>query len=149
MLRLILSLLLATCAGIRETPAQDLHIYYDAFKDSVYFTRQGKPIERPIVRKGDNVVLHVSNYNNYLYDIQVKKTGGASGSTQRGVAGIINQFTGGSFNPLKLFLGAGNPLTGVSSLLKSLTSAFTGGDKDPVFGFAAQAVPNIKDIDQS
>lgn len=46
--------------------AQDLHVYYDAFTDSVYYTQNGKPVDRPAVRKGANVVLHVNNYNNYF-----------------------------------------------------------------------------------
>ena len=51
--------------------AQDLHIYYDMHKDTVWYMHNDKPISAPKVHKNGNIFLHVSEYNNYRYDINV------------------------------------------------------------------------------
>lgn len=128
MVRLTLSLLLALAAAISNLPAQDLHVHYDAHLDSISFLQNGKP-SRPMVRKGSMVILHVSNYNNYLYDLQLKTTTEAGAPAQRSGLGMSNLRTAGGFNPLQLLLGTGNPLSGVSSLLRGFSGSLSNDDE--------------------
>ena len=68
--KLFVSVLLFGIA--RWLPAQDLHIFYDVFKDTVYYEVNGKPTARASVKKGQEVTLHVLNYNDYIYDLELE-----------------------------------------------------------------------------
>lgn len=122
------SILIFTAGSL---PAQDLHIYCDAFTDSVYFMRNNRSVEKAIVRKGDQVILHVKNYNSYLYNIDLK-TDNSNLTVSQGSFG--KGFAGGS--------GGGNPF---SMLLKSVGGSFPvlpmlgGGGLDDTQGFASSA----------
>lgn len=48
-------------------PAQDLHVHYDLFTDSVSYQKEGLPVKNPKIRKGDRVVVHFTEFNPYLY----------------------------------------------------------------------------------
>lgn len=52
--------------------SQDLHVYYDAQTEKIRYVSEGNEIYKPKIRKGNNIFLHVENYNNYLYDLEVK-----------------------------------------------------------------------------
>lgn len=53
--------------------AQDLHIYYDMQTQTPrYMLGDTLEVDRPYVRRGNSVVLHIENYNNYLYDVVIK-----------------------------------------------------------------------------
>jgi len=142
MVRLILSLLLALAAVVPQSLAQDLHVHYDAHRDSLYFLQNGKPVASPMVRKGNNVILHVSNYNNYLYDVEVKKPIATDAMAQRSAAGFLGGVAGGNFNPLQLLLGTSGPFSGVSSLLKGLSGAFSNDDASSESGFVSAGQSN-------
>lgn len=139
MQRLSLLLLFITGMGIQYLPAQDLHIYYNAFTDSLYFMQDDKAVSRPVVRKGNAVVLHVENYNNYLYDLQVKTSQtGASvvRSNPVNLTGLL-PFPDGA-NPLKAIFGAGNPLgglSGITGLLRNFIKLPGGDEKGPILGW--------------
>ena len=45
--------------------AQDLHIYYNVFRDSIWYLSDGKSLDRPIVRQGYPVYFHLVEYNRY------------------------------------------------------------------------------------
>jgi len=47
--------------------SQDLHIYYDVHKDSIWYMKNGKGIDDPVVKKGKQVYFHLQEYNNYIY----------------------------------------------------------------------------------
>lgn len=47
--------------------AQDLHIYYDVHKDSIWYMKNGRVIDDPVVKKGKQVYFHLQEYNNYIY----------------------------------------------------------------------------------
>ncbi len=148
MFRPILSLLLVLAATAHHLPAQDLHIYYDAHLDSISFLQNGKPA-RPMVRKGNNVILHVSNYNNYLYDIQVRKPVVADAPIQRSSVGFMRQASSENINPLKLLFSAGNPLSGVSSLLGGLSGIFSKDDEGFSSGFvSSSSTAEVADMKQ-
>ncbi|MFN7117496.1 MAG: hypothetical protein ACK4TA_11905 [Saprospiraceae bacterium] len=53
--------------------AQDLHIYYDLQTQTPRYVVDSQEVLRPYVRRGANVILHVENYNNYLYDVVVQQ----------------------------------------------------------------------------
>ena len=106
-------LLVAIAVNISGLKSQDLHVHYDAFTDSVYYLRGGKPIDRPVVRKGENVLFHISNYNNYLYNVEVKTEVGRL-SVARGSGFDLGQLAaGGSFNPAGLVFGEGSKAGGL------------------------------------
>lgn len=52
--------------------AQDLHVFYDVFEDTIYYQMNGKAVPQPAVKKGQQVILHVLNYNDYLYDLELE-----------------------------------------------------------------------------
>lgn len=87
--------------------SQDLHIYYDAFTDSVYYMQNGKTVDRPVARKGSNVMMHIQNYNNFLYNVSVKTDAGKVPVAQGGSFDLTKLLSGGSMN--ELFIGAGTP----------------------------------------
>lgn len=85
------SLLLFLCLfflGIRLLPAQDLHVYYDLFADTLSYQKDGKAVRNPKIRKGDFIVLHFTEFNPYLYqadvDVSQDNTDGWAGSTSIG-----------------------------------------------------------------
>jgi len=112
-------------------PAQDLHIYCDAFSDSVYYMRNNRPVEDARVRKGDQIVLHVKNYNSYLYDIELEtdKTNLTMSQGQFGKGFSAVSGGGNSFEML---------LKSVGGIFPSLPN-LGGGVLDDVHGFATTA----------
>ena len=102
-----LHILLPLALAVSGLSAQDLHVYYDAFTDSVYYQRGGKPIDRPVVRKGENVLFHITNYNNYLYDAAVKTEVGQVSVSEGSAFNLGQLMPGGSFNPAQLAFGDG------------------------------------------
>jgi hypothetical protein len=111
MLRLKLVFLLAVSCQLLS--AQDLHVYFDAYTDSVYYMQNGKAIDKPIVRKGSNVMLHIQNYNNYLYKVSVVTPKGSADVAQSKPFSLANLLpAGGSAN--SLFMGSGSPIAGIS-----------------------------------
>lgn len=52
-------------------PAQDLHVYYNLFSDSITYQKDGKLVTKPKIRKGDFLILHFTEFNPYLYEAEV------------------------------------------------------------------------------
>lgn len=91
--------------------SQDLHIHYDAQTEAVKYLFDGEEIQKPKVKKGANVFLHIDNYNNYLYDVEVavddkviQSTGNAqavlsmlspSGMSGMSISGFMDGFDSG------------------------------------------------------
>ena len=103
---------------------QDIHIFYDAFRDSMYFQQNGKTVSAPSVRDGQKVFLHVENYNNYLYELalEVENTEVALASVNP--AGGLNGLVAGNMlkNPLDLlFQGGGDQLLGAFKMFPGLS----------------------------
>ncbi len=65
-------LLIIFCCLAGFIKAQDLHVYYNLYKDSLWYEKNGKPCTNLNVRKGKNVVLHIIEYNNYIYKANVE-----------------------------------------------------------------------------
>ena len=63
-------LMLSLCTTVT---AQDLHVYYDVYRDSVWYIKEGVKAEKPGVHKRDMVQLHVVEFNNYLYNIKTEQ----------------------------------------------------------------------------
>lgn len=57
-------------AQANRLEAQDWHVYYDLFTDSLSFRQNNKLVEKPKIRKGDLVVVHFTEYNPYLYQVE-------------------------------------------------------------------------------
>ncbi|MCB9082160.1 MAG: hypothetical protein H6555_10660 [Lewinellaceae bacterium] len=133
------------CLGIffvgSNGTAQDLHVYYNMEADSLTYVRGGKKIESPTVRRGDQVFLHVTHYNNYLYDVSVK-TAGTEVSAPA------------SFNPLDFTSIMGGGASGATDMISAI---FGGGRGLPPlmaesvdqpsgdFGFASASQKSVLD----
>ncbi len=53
--------------------AQDLHIYYDLQTQTPRYVVDSQVVKRPVVRQGANIILHLEQYNNYLYDVVIEQ----------------------------------------------------------------------------
>jgi hypothetical protein len=114
-------------------PAQDLHVYYNVFRDSVYYVQNGKTTDKPTIRKGNTVQLHVENYNNYLYEVSVaiEKEEIPVASTQ--TAGLLGQIGGGGAMPFSFLFKGGDQMLG------KFFSPLSGDDLEEGSGFTKTA----------
>ncbi len=61
--------------GFSITPfSQTLEITYDAKSGNLKYMQGATQVTDPIVKKGQPVTLKVENYNNYLYDLEIKES---------------------------------------------------------------------------
>ncbi|MCB0534033.1 MAG: hypothetical protein H6574_11685 [Lewinellaceae bacterium] len=78
--------------GAAQLPAQDLHVYYNLFTDSLSYKKDGEAVKRPKIRKGDFIILHFTEYNPYLYeadvDIDQRNTDDWDGGASTGTLGL-------------------------------------------------------------
>lgn len=79
--------------------AQDLHIYYDVYRDSVTYLQQGKPVHKAELKKGAAAVLHLVNFNDYIYDVKISTTGENHSIPASGLKNIFA--AGGGMNALQ------------------------------------------------
>lgn len=90
--------------------------------------KNNRPVENATVRKGKQVILHVKNYNNYLYNINLEtentNVSVAQGSYGKGFAGSI----GG--NPFDILLNS------IGGSLPALPILGGGGLEGDISGFA-------------
>lgn len=104
--------------------AQDLHVHYNVFRDSVYYVQQGKTTSVPAIRKGGTVLLHIENYNNYLYEVSVKveeeEEIPVASSTP---AGLLGQLGGSSALPFSFLFKGGDQSLGGFKFFPSLSGA--------------------------
>ena len=103
--------------------AQDLHVHYNVFRDSVYYVQQGKTTNAPAVRKGGTVQLHVENYNNYLYDVSVKVEEEEIPVASSTPAGLLGQLGGSSALPFSFLFKGGDQSLGGFKFFPSLSGA--------------------------
>jgi hypothetical protein len=66
---LVIGVLLLSCWPL---DAQDLNIYFDAQTKEVTYITKGDTIYRPKVRKGEQIVFHLQNFNNFLFDAKLE-----------------------------------------------------------------------------
>ena len=66
MLLLLLAVIPFTAAYLQE-----VHIYYNLFNDSVIYKKDGHIVKAPKLRQGDEILLHLTELNNFLYDIEL------------------------------------------------------------------------------
>lgn len=69
-LPLILSSLLLLSASLSS---QGLQIYLDAGKGKTIYVSGKDTLSRPSVKRGEPITLHLVNYNNYLYEVEVEE----------------------------------------------------------------------------
>ena len=51
---------------------QELHIYYNVFKDSLWYEKDGKSVNELKLKRGKRVKFHLVDFNNYLYKANFK-----------------------------------------------------------------------------
>ncbi len=92
--------------------AQDLNIYFDAQTKEVIYITKGDTIYRPKVRKGEQIVFHLQNFNNFLFDakLEIGKEDILI-SSDSGIGGnIMAGFSGGSMG----LMGGLSPISGLA-----------------------------------
>ncbi|MBN8677506.1 MAG: hypothetical protein J0M29_04730 [Chitinophagales bacterium] len=101
--------------------AQKLHVHYNVFRDSVYFLQNGKPVNAPNIRKGEDLVLHVDNYNNYLYNvaIEVEKEEIPVASVTPGSP--LSMLSGSGGSPLQFLFKGGDQMMGAFKFFPTLS----------------------------
>lgn len=112
--------------------AQGLQIYLDAGRGKTVFVSGKDTLSKPVVKRGENVTLHLVNYNNYLYEVEVeelqKQVTYFSTGIDTSQTGPMAKSAGGSgldlistiMNPSGL-MGLGSLATGQLSLLGGLS----------------------------
>jgi len=120
--------------------AQDLHVYYNVFRDSVYYVQDGKSTNKPSVRKGSEVLLHVENYNNYLYDLSVEVEKEEIPIASSSSASILSQIGGGGAMPLNFLFKGGDQMMGAFKFLPPLS----GNDLQEGSGFVKSEAEKVR-----
>ena len=134
LIALFLFSFIATCF------CQDLHIYYDSQTENLRYVYKGKEIQRPKVSRGSSIFLHVQNYNNYLYSVEVKaneteiKAPAADGGNQ--FSGLLSM--GGGQSPMQM-LSAGGVSSTMNDNLEIGGGSPSDEDESGITGFAAKA----------
>lgn len=62
------------CLGLfqKTGTAQELHLYYDLFTEKLEYQSEGKTLSKPKLKKGGTVYLHLTEFNSYLYDVEIE-----------------------------------------------------------------------------
>ncbi len=68
------TLLLFFCLLPAFSFAQNLKIVYDAQSGAINYYDGDDQLSKPCVKKGGTIELSVTNYNNYLYDVDIRET---------------------------------------------------------------------------
>lgn len=115
--------------------SQDLHIHYDVQTEHIKYISDDKVIKRPTVKKGSNIFVHVENYNNYLYEVNIESSGNAFSSalgfnsfSSNGLLPSLGQ----GFSPLSLL---GLSFGGDSQVPFLKLLGMNGGEDDDIMGF--------------
>ena len=105
--------------------AQDLHIYYNVHKDSMWYMKNGKSITNLELKKDKVVLFHLVEFNNYIYKagFDARQTsnpysvdGTDSSSTQELMPSLLSGLVQQGGNGLPMF-----NMPGIGSLITTLT----------------------------
>lgn len=129
------------CLVLNGLAAQDLHVYYNVFRDSVYYVQNGKSTTNPLVKKGGNVLLHVENYNNYLYDVSVEVEKEEIEVASTNPAGMLGQLGGAGASPLNFLFKGGDQMMGAFKFMNPLE----GPDLNLDNGFSKSEADKLKE----
>ncbi|MCC7465946.1 MAG: hypothetical protein IT261_06745 [Saprospiraceae bacterium] len=85
--------------------------------------RSGKPVSYPNIRKGEDLIQHVENYNNYLYNVslEVEKEEIPVASVNPGSP--LNMLAGGGGSPLQFLFKGGDQMMGAFKFFPSLSGS--------------------------
>jgi hypothetical protein len=119
--------------------AQAVHVHYDIFRDSVYYLKNGKSLRAPQVRKGDEIVVHVENYNNYLYSVALEVEEEEIPVANNNPSLLMSNLGGGA-NPLNMLFKGGDQMMGAFKFFPSLS----GNDLAEGSGFITSEAEKIR-----
>ncbi|MEP7195696.1 MAG: hypothetical protein ABI851_04205 [Saprospiraceae bacterium] len=141
------NILIITLLGISNclfSQTHDLNIYYNVYKDSLWFLKNNKTIEEPIVKKGAQVYFHLVDFNNYIYKAEFKATQSSaplltSAPSNSIIKGLLSGLVGGFLPGIGLPL-LNSPLFG--NILGAIPAEEAGnagrGDNDDLLEFEAK-----------
>ncbi len=109
----ILTLFVASLT-VASALGQELHIYYNLYNDEVKYEENGKPVALPNLRQGDEIVLHLTEFNNYLYTIELEVSQNIIAETSSTVndASLMSSMMPGSMLPIPGFTGSEDGVAG-------------------------------------
>ena len=65
-------ILLGLGLAVLPLRGQELHLYYNLFNDSLTYKMDGKVLGEPKLRNGQEVKIHLTEFNNFIYDIELE-----------------------------------------------------------------------------
>jgi len=99
-------LFLIFCSVRASGQAQELNIFYNLYNDEVRYEQDGAAITEPKLHKGDVIVLHLTEFNSYLYAIKLEVSQDQYDNGTTGVdASLMSNMMGGAV-PIPGFGGA-------------------------------------------
>ncbi|MCB0628164.1 MAG: hypothetical protein R2824_04170 [Saprospiraceae bacterium] len=126
----MLKLLTSLCCFVllSQLQAQTLHIHYNVQTQEITYVLDGNKLTRPVIRHNGEVVFHLENFNNFLYQVEIDRKEDLSAASA-GSAGL-------------------NSIGGILSMgaLPTLNGA-GGGELDDLFGVADNALDNFDDFE--
>ena len=112
-----LLILLFVGAASWTANGQDLHIYYNLYNDNITYVKGGKPVKNLKIRKGQEVQVHLTEFNPFTsnIDLKVEETTDDAGSGLMGAGGMSSIMggmpgLGGLFTGTQGVLGQGGGL---------------------------------------
>jgi hypothetical protein len=138
--------------------AQGLDIYLDATKGKTVYVSGKDTLSRPVVKRGQDITLHLVNFNNYLYEVEVDElqrqiTYFSTGIDTSSVGGLAKSPGGGGGSAFDLISTIMNPsgLLGLGQLAGGQLSMLGGLSFAGIKGFAVDdaerlAMDQLQDV---
>ncbi|MBI1227551.1 MAG: hypothetical protein GC192_20125 [Bacteroidetes bacterium] len=85
-----LAILLSLITASLTASGQNMQVFYNLYNDSISYLKNGKPVNSLRIRKGDEVRVHLTEYNPFVSEIEltVEEITDDSGSGMTGMAGM-------------------------------------------------------------
>lgn len=142
-----------------DTDGQILHIYYNLHNDDVKYEKEGQIIDNPIIKNGDDIILHITEFNNYLYTLEldisneqvIQESNGPSGNSllsnlipSLSPSSSFSDSTEYEYNSSQNFLDI--PLITINDNPLSLSSLFGGRGSDALLKELENFTSSTSDI---
>lgn len=124
--------------------SQELHVYFDAHSKAVTYQQDGRTVTRPRIKKGAQIVFHLQNFNNFLFEAQVQG-GGEAVQAAMGGNGESGLSSSGSDSGMGMFAGL-LPFTGAAGTGLDLTKGIGFGGSG--FGADVEMMNQLNQLKQ-
>jgi hypothetical protein len=123
-------ILLLFGASVLPAAGQENHVYYNLFNDSVTYVRAGKPVKVLKLRKGEDVRIHLTEFNPFTSDVQleVEEISTSTGFELSGMAGLEGLLPGMTSGLGGILSGGLNPEAGTGAPLLDIPVVVVNND---------------------